>query len=370
MTEMSSLKVPKDLGEITPCWLTKALNGNREPAGPSVTGYSAETIAEGKGFMNQLFQLTLEYDSDSTNLPRTVIAKLPSADPLLRMVSDRLGQNRREVRFYHELADSVHLETPRSYYRRMDPATGDTVLLLEDMSYAQQGDSVAGCSIDEARRCIGQLARFQASWWDSPLLDRLSWMPLKEAEAGAYQEIYAGAWMSLLEKAVAECPKACGWWGTVWPRKSIGSRPSSRRPPVLLFTGTTGSTIASSPQLRAPSRWLFSIGSSVEEAAAPTMPPPSSARRSLRSGERRRSWAFWASTTPSWREMASRVTRSKNALYDYRLSMLEILVFWIVTGGYCNYEGERAAAYLRNSLERFDAAVSDLGSTETVDLNR
>ena len=58
----------------------------------------------------------------------------------------------------------------------------------------------------------------------------------------------------------------------------------------------------------------------------------------------------------------------EECLYDYRLSMLEILVFWIVTGGYCNYEGERAAAYLLNSLERFDAAVSDLASTETVDL--
>ncbi len=62
------------------------------------------------------------------------------------------------------MADSVHLETPRSYHWGMDPGTWDTILLLEDMSYAQQGDSVAGCSMNEARRCIGRLARFQASW--------------------------------------------------------------------------------------------------------------------------------------------------------------------------------------------------------------
>ena len=49
---MSGSKVPKDLRDITPCWLTKAFNVSREPGGPSVTGYSAETIAEGKGFMN------------------------------------------------------------------------------------------------------------------------------------------------------------------------------------------------------------------------------------------------------------------------------------------------------------------------------
>ena len=44
--------------------------------------------------------------------------------------------------------------------------------------------------------------------------------------------------------------------------------------------------------------------------------------------------------------------------------MLEILVFWIVTGGYCDYEGERATAYLHNSLARFDAAIADLGCME------
>lgn len=51
---------------------------------------------------------------------------------------------------------------------------------------------------------------------------------------------------------------------------------------------------------------------------------------------------------------------------DYRLSMLEVFVFWIITGGYCDYEGERASVYLRNTLERIDAAIADLVSTETV----
>ena len=59
----------------------------------------------------------------------------------------------------------------------------------------------------------------------------------------------------------------------------------------------------------------------------------------------------------------------EECLDDYRLSMLEILVFWItLTGGYCNYEGERAKGYLRNTLERMDAAISDLASAEAVGL--
>ena len=52
-----------------------------------------------------------------------------------------------------------------------------------------------------------------------------------------------------------------------------------------------------------------------------------------------------------------------SGLEDYRLSMLEILVFWIVTGGYCDYEGERATA-LHNSLAR---CVADLASMELLE---
>ena len=51
---------------------------------------------------------------------------------------------------------------------------------------------------------------------------------------------------------------------------------------------------------------------------------------------------------------------------DYRLAMLEIFIFWIVTGGHCNYDGERATTYLHNTLARFDAAISDLRSAELI----
>ena len=114
------------------------------------------------------------------------------------MFSNRLGQDRREVRFYQEVATDAHLQTPHSYYCGIDSATGNTILLLEDLNSARQGDSVAGCSLPEARRALAQLAEFQAAWWDSP---RLDWMPLKDAETGAYQELYASAWMSFTRKA-------------------------------------------------------------------------------------------------------------------------------------------------------------------------
>ena len=121
---MGGLTVPRGLRDITPAWLTKALQSGGVSEGASVTGYLTETIAEGKGFMNRLFRLRLDYDVDLPGIPGAMIVKLPSTDPMLRTVFDRLGQNRREVRFYQELATNAHLPTPRSYYCGIDPATG------------------------------------------------------------------------------------------------------------------------------------------------------------------------------------------------------------------------------------------------------
>ena len=252
---MSGLRIPHGLQDITSCWLTRALNGGGSPAGASVTGYSVEAIAEGKGFMSQLYRLRLDYDSDPAELPQTIIVKLPWADPLLKTVFDRLGQNKREVRFYRELASIPLLQTPRSYYCGIDPANGNTVLLLEDIGYARQGDSVAGCSLDEARQCIGRLARFQAAWWDSPLLDRYDWMPLKAAEASVYQEMYAGAWRSLLRKAGDGMPPRLRLVGDRLAPEVHKIKANLSRPPGRLFTGIFDRTIVSSPHPGTFNQW-------------------------------------------------------------------------------------------------------------------
>ena len=197
---MTSSRIPSDLREVTASWLTEALHSKEVSSNASVTGYSAETIAGGNGFMNQVVRLGLRYDDDPVDLPRSVVLKLPSADPALRMLSNRLGSSQRELRFYQDVAPEGYLQTPRCYYGGVDAATGDTVLLLEDVS-GRQGDSVAGCSLAEAELAITQLAEFQASWWDSPRLDGLEWMPLKDRETGVYEELYADSWRSFTAKA-------------------------------------------------------------------------------------------------------------------------------------------------------------------------
>ena len=102
------------------------------------------------------------------------------------------------------------------------------------MNHARQGDSVVGCGFDEARQAIVQLASFQAGWWDSPALERLEWMPSKEAETGLYQATYPGAWQSLIENAGDGMPRGL---------RRLGDRLRSEVPRIKSELNTSPRTI-------------------------------------------------------------------------------------------------------------------------------
>ena len=259
------------------------------------------------------------------------------------------------------------MRTPRLYHSGMDPGNGNTALLLEDLGSARQGDSVAGCTVDEARRCIGQLARFHAPWWDSPLLDGLDWMPLREADADAYEEIYPGAWAALVEKAGDGMPPGLRILGDHLIPNVRRIKARLTRPPRTVVHGDyrldncffpTGANsqqvVVIDWEFCTKGRGTYDVATFISEAFSPTK------RREVELDLLREYHSILE-------EGGVRGYSFEECLNDYRLSMLEVFVFWIITGGYCDYEGERAAVYLRNTMERLDAAIVDLASTETVD---
>ena len=365
---MSGTAVPRELGDIAPGWLTQALNDGEESCGAPVTGFSTEAIVEGKGYMSQLYRLRLDYAGPAPGRAESVVVKLPSADPMLQKVFSGLGQNRREVSFYKELANWVLIQTPHCYYGDADPATGNTVLVLEDLERAQQGDSVAGCSLDEGRQCVRELAGFQAQWWDSPLLERLSWMPLRKEEAGIYQEMYADAWASLLQRAGDAMPVRLRLLGDRLAPDIPRIKDCLSRPPVTLVhgdyrldncffisEGRRKSLVVMDWEFCSRGRGVYDVATFVSEA----FPPQD--RKNAESGLLREYHSVLE-------DKGVKGYSFDECLHDYRVSMLELLVFWIVTGGYCDYEGERARTYLQNTLDRLDAAIWDLDSTEAVGL--
>ena len=361
---MTGPGVPRDLGDVTPAWLTDALRSGGALGDASVTAFTCDPINEGKGFMSQVARLDIEYDGDAAGAPRTVVLKLPSGSAELQVLSDRLGHRRREVRFYEEIAGSGHLSTPRSYYCAVDATTGRTVLLIEWLANARQGDSVAGCTKEETFLCMERMARFHASWWEGPRLDSLRWIPQKEDEATIYQDQYAAAWRSFLSLSGDLMPDALQRLGDRLAVdlpliKAMLSRPprtvvhGDYRLDNCFFREEAGSIepIVFDWEFCVRGRGAYDVATFLSEALSP---------------EQRRAQEMDLLRAYHSALLSGGATGYpfEECLRDYRLSMLEVLVFWIVTGGFCDFEGERATAYLRGSLERFDAAISDLASVE------
>lgn len=135
---------------------------------------AVERTPVGTGQMCDTYRLELAYSGPPG--PRSVVAKLPSADPTSRATALSLGSYENEVRFYQQLAPRVNVRTPRVYYADIDVETASFVLLLEDLSPAEPGDQLAGCSADDAAIAIGELVGLHAPLWGDPSLKELPWL--------------------------------------------------------------------------------------------------------------------------------------------------------------------------------------------------
>jgi hypothetical protein len=196
----SRIDIPSGPQDITLSWLTNALRSRGAINNANVTSFETKIIGEGAGFMGQLAKLSLTYDKPEPGAPSSLISKHPAAAIENRQVAMFFRFYEREVRFYDEIAETIDLRTPRCYYSAFDPATGDYILLLEDLAPAKVGDQLAGCTGQIAELAIRELANFHATWWEHPRLAELDWMPNIDAEwyTSAMEESYGEAWPAFL----------------------------------------------------------------------------------------------------------------------------------------------------------------------------
>ena len=96
---------------------------------------SVDATRVGTGQMGDCLRLALAYDGD-TDAPATLVAKLPSSDETSRATGMAMRTYEVEVRFYQELAARLPVRAPRCHHAEIDLATGDFVLLLEDLAPA------------------------------------------------------------------------------------------------------------------------------------------------------------------------------------------------------------------------------------------
>lgn len=183
---------------IDAAWLTAVL----QHAGIDAVVGSFEAANVGSGQIGESVRFKLRYDRDAEGAPRSIVGKFPSPDETSRNTGVMLGNYVREVKFYQHLAAGALVSTPRCYFTEADDATGEFVLMMEDLAPAEQGDQLRGVTLDQARLSVEQAARLHASHWADEGLDELPWVSnTKAAPASAVNpEMVAMLWQGFRER--------------------------------------------------------------------------------------------------------------------------------------------------------------------------
>ena len=197
-------------------------------------------------------------------------------------------------------------------------------------------------------------------------MHELDWMPLKCDESDAYLDIYPGAWESLLLQAGDGMPQDLRQLGdALRPQITRIKAQLTRRPRTIVHGDFRLDNCffddAAEPKPPVVLDWEFSVrGRGVCDVATFI----GEAFPAQQRGEVERDLV--ATYHAVLMENGVNDYAFEECWLDYRLAMLEIFIFWVVTGGYCNYETERGTVYLHNTLARCNAAISQLQAVELI----
>ena len=197
---MTGETFPRTVAEITPAWLTGALERSGALAGGRVAKVTAEPLGIGLGFMSAMQRLTLDYDSQAPDAPRRLIAKLAPLDPGARQIDLVFKFYEKETGFYRVLQKDSPIRTPHAYHVEFDPESHDFILLMEDLSPARLGDHLVGMSPADAGLALDAAAAFHGRWWNSPRLAEMPWLlEINSPQMKALQAVYQQCWPAVVD---------------------------------------------------------------------------------------------------------------------------------------------------------------------------
>jgi thiamine kinase-like enzyme len=184
--EVSALPLAVD--ELTRDWLQFAMADVLR--GETIDEFSAEIIGVGAGFMGQLARVSLRYADDSTDAPKSVIAKFASTKPETREMARDQNFYQREIGFYRDIGQGVGVPVPACYYSELREDSNHFAMILEDLAPGIPSDQVIGTDRKISREVIEQFAKLHAKWWNSDELEGYGWakwlvteMPIEAALA-------------------------------------------------------------------------------------------------------------------------------------------------------------------------------------------
>ena len=148
--------LPADASELTPAWLSDVLRTTVVDV--KVLDHAVAT--------NQRMRIGLSY-GEGADGPASLFVKLAAPDPEHRKMIGAGAMGEREAQFYADVAPSVELRVPRSYWAATAD-DGSFILLLEDLAAAgcKFSDGAWGVSADDGAGALEELARFHVRFQD------------------------------------------------------------------------------------------------------------------------------------------------------------------------------------------------------------
>ena len=154
-----------DPSEVTAAWLSDVFRYAGLEG--TVNSFKAHSIGTGQVGENIRFELI-----GSKDIPKTVVGKFPSNDPISRQTGIDTYNYIREVHFYKNLQSKVLIETPDIFYTEADIEKHDFVIMMEDLAPGEQGDQLGGCDHQKAELAMIQLAHLHGPLWgDTTIVD-------------------------------------------------------------------------------------------------------------------------------------------------------------------------------------------------------
>ncbi|MCH8815244.1 MAG: DUF1679 domain-containing protein [Chloroflexi bacterium] len=361
---MGNGELPGGPSELTAEWLTASLRETGTiSGGTSVASFETETIGEGEGLLGQLARVTLSYEGAGGGEPETLVAKFPSEVEGNRDLANLFHFYEREVRFYEEIAEEVELRTPKRYFSRFDPERGVFVILMEDLSSARVGNQVAGCSPDEAVETLERIARFHATWWDSPKLASLDWIPLgndpvNQSAEQAYQDAWPGFVENFGNRLSAKAMSVAERFAT----KIIAIQNAMTKAPLTICHGdlrydnlffSPGDMVVADWQIVVRSRGPYDVGYFMSQSVNP---------------DDRKACEMDVIHRYHDTLMEHGVSNYSfdQCMEDYRAAAMFCLVYPVISGGSLDLANERGVALVTAMLDRSVATIVDLNCDEMI----
>jgi aminoglycoside/choline kinase family phosphotransferase len=193
---------PLNPDELTAGFVGDALEARGIPSG-SVASIDVRKVPT-TGMYSRLAAMTIRYTHETQHAPRSLFVKFAPAHEGARRLAHVQGLFRAEVGFYRDIGEACGLRVPRCWFAGIDDATGEFLLLLEDLSNLSTGDWLS-CPPDDVVALVDSMAAMHGRWWNQPRLGELAWLldhqapatitmlrRTYEERAVAYAEQYAG----------------------------------------------------------------------------------------------------------------------------------------------------------------------------------